>query len=103
MKAILNPKYGPPADLRLGEIERPEAGTDGVLVRVRAVSVNPADFHFLRGEPLPARLMMGGVGALRRPKRQVPGIDLAGVVEAVGPDVTDFEPGDEVFGAGAGT
>ena len=103
MKAAFNPKYGPPADLRLGEIERPDVGDDGVLVRVHAASVNPADFHFLRGQPLPARLMMGGVGALRRPKRSVPGIDLSGVVETVGSGVTEFQPGDEVFGAGYST
>jgi NADPH:quinone reductase-like Zn-dependent oxidoreductase len=102
VKAIVNDRYGPPSSLRLADVDRPEIGDDGVLVRVKASSVNPADFHSLRGSPRPARLMMGGVRALRRPIRPIPGIDAAGIVEAVGRDVTEFAPGDEVFGAHGG-
>jgi NADPH:quinone reductase-like Zn-dependent oxidoreductase len=72
----------------------PAAGE--VLVRVRATSVNPYDWHHLRGEPYVARLMPGTLG-LRRPKIDVLGCDMAGQVEAVGPDVTGFQPGDDVF------
>ena len=65
-----------------------------VLVRVHAVSVNPLDWHFLRGHPYLARPSSGW----RKPKRNIPGVDVAGVVEAVGKNVTRFKPGDEVFG-----
>jgi NADPH:quinone reductase-like Zn-dependent oxidoreductase len=71
---------------------------DGVLVRVRATSVNPFDWHSLRGQPYIMR--MGG--GLRRPTQTVLGIDVAGIVEAVGRDVTDLQPGDEVFGVRSG-
>lgn len=66
-----------------------------MLVRVRAASVNPADWHVIRGEPLVARLSFG----LRAPKAAVPGCDLSGVVEVVGQDVVGFQPGDEVYGS----
>jgi NADPH:quinone reductase-like Zn-dependent oxidoreductase len=69
---------------------------DEVLVRVRATSVNPYDWHHMRGEPRIARLMPGTLG-LRAPKVRVLGCDMAGQVEAVGPDVTEFQPGDDVF------
>lgn len=69
-------------------------GDDGVLVRVRAASVNALDWHWVRGLPYFMRLMAG----LRKPKRSVPGVDLAGHVEAVGRSVTQFKPGDEVIG-----
>ncbi len=98
MKAIVNEEYGPPEDLELREIDRPAVGDDGVLVRVHASSVNPADWHMLRGEPYLARLM----GGFRKPKQPVPGTDVAGHVEAVGKNVTEFQPGDEVFGAKGG-
>jgi NADPH:quinone reductase-like Zn-dependent oxidoreductase len=96
VKAVVNSKYGSPDDLKLVEIDKPALADDGVLVRVRAASVNPYDWHFMRGLPYLARPMLG----LRKPKKSVPGADLAGQVEAVGKDVTQFRPGDEVFGAG---
>jgi NADPH:quinone reductase-like Zn-dependent oxidoreductase len=95
MKAVVQERYGDPEHLRLREIERPEVGDDEVLVRVRAASVHPDVWHVVTGRPLVLRLMGSG---LRRPRHQVPGTDLAGVVEAVGRSVTRFAPGDEVFG-----
>ena len=99
MRAIVQRKYGPPDTLRLEEIERPEVGADDVLVRVRAAGINPADWHMTGGTPFVARLMFG----LRQPKQPVPGTDVAGVVEAVGTNVTAFKPGDEIFGARSGS
>ncbi len=99
MKAIVHHRYGSPDVLEFRDVDNPAVGDDGVLVRVRAASVNPYDWHMMRGLPYVARLDAG----LRAPKRQVPGIDLAGRVEAVGPNVTQFRPGDEVFGQSAGT
>ena len=96
MTAIVNRKYGSPDDLRLEEIDKPVLGDEGVLVRVRAASLNPYDWHFMRGLPYIARPMLG----LRKPKKSVPGADVAGQVEAVGKNVTQFRPNDEVFGAG---
>jgi len=95
MKAMVYEEYGTPDVLELREIERPPVSDDGVLVRVQATSVNPVDWHMLTGLPRIARLE----GGLRRPKRQVLGVDFAGTVEAVGRDVTQFRAGDEVFGA----
>src|SRR5260370_37839668 len=96
MKAIVYHQYGSPDVLKCEEIEKPMAGDDEVLIRLCAASVNPLDWHFMRGKPLPARLMMG---ALRRPKHKILGCDIAGRVEAVGRNVKQFQPGDEVFGA----
>jgi NADPH:quinone reductase-like Zn-dependent oxidoreductase len=98
MKAIVCHQYGPPAVLKLEDIEKPTAGDDEVLIRVRAASVNPLDSHLMRGEPYIIRAMTG----LRRPKATRTGVDLAGQVEAVGSNVTQFQPGDEVFGGGRG-
>ncbi len=95
MKAIVRGRYGSPDVLELTEIDKPEPGGDEVLVRVHAASVNPADWHFLRGTPYIARLQLG----LRKPKDRVLGCDVAGRVEAVGKDVTMFRPGDDVFGS----
>lgn len=94
MKAIVYTKYGPPDVLQLKEVERPVPGDDEVLVRVHAVSINAMDWHIMRGKPLPARLAMG----FRKPKNPILGSDVAGRVEAVGKNVTQFQPGDEVFG-----
>ena len=91
MQAIVNSEYGSPDDLKLHEVDRPAVDDDGVLVRVRAASVNPADWHLMRGQPYVGRLAIG----LLRPKRRVPGADVAGHVEAVGENVTHFRPGDE--------
>ncbi|MET9339104.1 NAD(P)-dependent alcohol dehydrogenase [Nonomuraea sp. NPDC003804] len=96
MKAFVLRSYGSPDVLDLVEIETPVPGDDEVLVRVRATSVQPYDWHFMRGEPYIARLMGGGPG-LRRPNISVLGADVAGQVEAVGKDVTEFRLGDEVF------
>ena len=95
MKAVAQDEYGPTEALRVQEMDEPAAGPDQVLVRVRAASVNPADWHFMRGEPYIARLQAG----LRAPKASVLGCDLAGTVEAVGASVQGFEPGDDVFGS----
>ena len=95
MRAIVQDRYGSPDGLRLRDIEQPAVGYDEVLVRVRAASVHPDVWHVVTGRPFVLRLMGSGV---RRPKNPVPGTDLAGVVEAVGKDVTRFRPGDEVFG-----
>jgi NADPH:quinone reductase-like Zn-dependent oxidoreductase len=95
MKAIVQDEYGSPDVLELREIDRPSAGDGEVLVRVRATSVNPADSHFMRGTPFALRMAGNG---MRIPKNPVLGIDVAGVVDAVGKDVTRFRPGDEVFG-----
>jgi NADPH:quinone reductase-like Zn-dependent oxidoreductase len=94
MKAIVQERYGPPRDvLELRDIEPPAVGDDQVLVRVQAASVNPADWHLMRGDPYIARLQMG----LRRPKHAVLGSDVAGRVETVGANVARFAPGDEVY------
>jgi NADPH:quinone reductase-like Zn-dependent oxidoreductase len=93
---IANDEYGPPQDLRLEEIDRPELDDDGILVAVRAAAVNPYDWHVMRGEPYLVRLSEG----VRRPKRSVRGVDMAGTVEAVGANVTEAKPGDEVLGWG---
>ena len=96
MKAIVQERFGPPDVLELADIDPPEIGADDVLVRVHAAGVNPYDWHMLRGDPYVARLL-GGIG-LTRPKARVAGIDAAGRVEAVGANVRDLRPGDEVLG-----
>jgi NADPH:quinone reductase-like Zn-dependent oxidoreductase len=95
MKAIVQPRYGAPDTLRLADVDRPEIGPDDVLVQVHAAALNPYDWHVLRGDPRIARLM--GVG-LTRPKAPVAGLDAAGRVQAVGANVRDLRPGDEVVG-----
>ncbi len=96
MKAIVYHRYGSPDVLQCEDIEKPSAGDNEVLIKVRAASVNPFDWRLMRGKPLFIRLMIGG---LRKPKITRPGRDVAGQVEAVGRNVTQFKPGDEVFGA----
>jgi NADPH:quinone reductase-like Zn-dependent oxidoreductase len=93
MKAIVYHQYGSPDVLKLEEIDRPVVKDDEVLVRVRASSANPADWHFMRGVPYVMRPQSG----LRKPKNGFLGRDIAGEVEAVGKDVTGFRPSDEVF------
>lgn len=100
MKAITQGEYGAPAEvLRFQEIEQPTIGDDDVLVRVQAAGVHIGDWLVTSGLPYIVRLM--GYGA-RRPKTKVPGMELAGQVEAVGKNVKQFQPGDEVFGFGTG-
>jgi NADPH:quinone reductase-like Zn-dependent oxidoreductase len=96
MKAIVQERYGSSETLRLAEVERPVPGDGEVLVRVRAAAVNARDWHIMRGDPYLARLAMPTFGR-SGPKQAVRGSDLAGVVEAVGPGVTGYEPGDEVY------
>jgi NADPH:quinone reductase-like Zn-dependent oxidoreductase len=95
MKAVVHTAYGTPDVLRLAQVTKPQPKDDEVLIKVHAASVNAADSLLMRGETTLARLIAGG---LRRPKRPTPGIDLAGRVEAVGPAVTRFSPGDAVYG-----
>ena len=93
MKAFSYEKYGPPETLRMVDVDRPAPNADEVLVRVLAVSVNPADWHSLRGKPLFSRATLG----LLRPKHRVLGVDIAGEVAAVGSGITRVKPGDEVY------
>jgi NADPH:quinone reductase-like Zn-dependent oxidoreductase len=95
MKAIIYRNYGSPDVLRLEEIEKPVPQDNEVLIEVRAASVNPLDFHLMKGTPRVARIMTG----LLKPKVTRPGVDVAGVVEAVGSNVTQFHAGDEVLGS----
>jgi NADPH:quinone reductase-like Zn-dependent oxidoreductase len=99
MRAIVQSGYGAPQQvLRPAEIDPPEVGDDDVLIRVRATSVNTPDWITVAGIPYILRLRFG----LRGPRRKVRGTDVAGIVEAVGPNVTDIAPGDEVFGSAWG-
>jgi len=95
MKAIVYTKYGPPDVLQLKEMEKPTPGDDEVLVEVKGASVNAYDWHLLTADIFPMRLM--GVG-LFIPKNTILGADIAGRVEAVGSNIKQFRPGDEVFG-----
>ena len=99
MKAIVQDTYGATDVLQLRDIDKPEIADDEVLVRIHAAGVDRGVWHLMTGLAYPIRL--AGYG-LRAPKTPVPGMDLAGVVEAVGKDVTRFQPGDEVFGIGKG-
>jgi NADPH:quinone reductase-like Zn-dependent oxidoreductase len=100
MKAIVRDTYGSAGVLELRDIDKPEIGDEEVLVRVRAAGVDQGVWHVMTGLPYPIRL--AGYG-LRAPKTPVLGADVAGVVEAVGSDVTRFQPGDEVFGIAKGS
>jgi NADPH:quinone reductase-like Zn-dependent oxidoreductase len=100
MKAIVRDTYGSAGVLELRDIDKPEIGDEEVLVRVRAAGVDQGVWHVMTGLPYPIRL--AGYG-LRAPKTPVLGADVAGVVEAVGKDVTRFQPGDEVFGIAKGS
>jgi NADPH:quinone reductase-like Zn-dependent oxidoreductase len=95
MKAIVYERYGLPDVLELREVDKPAVGDDDILVRVRASSVNPVDWHTMTGTPYLVRMMAG----LLKPKSEFLGVDFAGTVEAVGRNVKQFQPGAEVFGA----
>jgi NADPH:quinone reductase-like Zn-dependent oxidoreductase len=99
MKAIRFARYGSPDVVQLTEVERPAPKDGEVLVKVHAASVNAYDWHFMRGSPMLVRVSGSG---LRKPKDQRLGVDLAGRVEAVGSNVTQFQVGNEVFGMGEG-
>src|SRR5918999_3525153 len=95
MKAIVKDRYGSPDVLRIEEIEKPALTDEGILVRVRATSLNAHDWHMLRGKPYLARLSEG----FSAPKERQLGLDVAGVAEEVGSNVTDVKPGDAVYGS----
>src|SRR3954453_20019558 len=94
MRAIVQDQYGSPDVLKLREVDNPVVKDDEVLIRVRAAAVNIGDWHLARGIPYVMRTVSG----LRGPRREIPGLDMAGQVEAVGANVKQFRPGDEVFG-----
>ncbi len=96
MRAIVQTEYGSTEVLSLAEVDKPLISDDGVLVKVHAASVNAGDWHLMRGTPLFSRLLFGG---LFKPTIKILGSDMAGRVEAVGKNVTQFQPGDEVFGS----
>jgi NADPH:quinone reductase-like Zn-dependent oxidoreductase len=100
MKALVRHKFGGPEVVHVEEVERPALEDDRVLVRVRASSINKADMHLLVGTPRVTRLI--GRNGILRPKNPLLGTDVAGVVEAVGANVTELVPGDEVFGGRSG-
>ena len=95
MKAIVCTQYGPPDALQFKEVAKPTPAANELLIKICAASANPLDWRIMRGDPFFVRLAFG----LRKPKLEVLGSDFAGRVEAVGKDVTQFQPGDEVFGA----
>ncbi len=95
MKAIVQTEYGSPDVLSLQEVDKPVVTDNGVLVQVRAASVNAGDWHLMRGDPFLSRLMFGGI---LKPKIKILGMDVAGIVEAIGKEVKQFQVGDEVFG-----
>src|SRR5919108_800798 len=98
MAALVRRRYGTPDVVAFEEVARPELPDDAVLVRVRASSINRADWYSVAGKPVVGRAMMG----LLKPKDPLLGGDFAGIVEAAGKDVTELAPGDEVFGVRSG-
>ena len=92
MKAIVYTKYGSPDVLKLKEVDKPFPKDDEVLIKIHAASLNAADWHMLRADPFPIRFYSG----LLKPKYIIPGADIAGVVEATGKNVKQFQKGDEV-------
>lgn len=99
MKAVVYRCYGSPDVLELEDIEKPIPADNEVLVKIKAASVNPLDWHYMRGSPYIMRLIGSGLGSPKNPRM---GVDFAGTVEAVGSRVTQFKPGDDVFGGGKG-
>ncbi|MHB8485441.1 MAG: NAD(P)-dependent alcohol dehydrogenase [Candidatus Acidiferrales bacterium] len=100
MKAAVCTRYGPPGDVvQIADVEKPVPKDNEVLIRIRAASINPLDWRFMRGKPYVGRIAFG----LRKPKITRPGVDVAGQVEAVGRNVTQFKTRDEVFGVCRGS
>lgn len=99
MKAVVHDRYGPPEVFRIDEVERPVPAADEVLVRVEATTVTQTDCHMRRARPLFWRFMLGYL----RPRRRTLGLEFAGVVEAIGSDVTQLAVGDRVFGMRSGS
>src|SRR5215217_6432190 len=99
MRAVVQEKYGAADVLHLAHVPTPQIADDQVLVRVHAAGVDRGTWHMMTGRPYLGRLAFG----VRAPRNPVPGMDVAGVVVAVGAAVTRFQPGDEVFGVGKGT
>ncbi len=95
MKAIVCERYGPPDVLKLAEVDKPAPKENEVLIKVQAASLNAYDWHMLMADPFMVRVSGGG---LLRPKRRIPGADMAGQVEAVGENAARLKPGDDVFG-----
>jgi NADPH:quinone reductase-like Zn-dependent oxidoreductase len=94
MRAVVQDGYGPPEVLRVEDVERPVPKDDEVLIRIRATTVTQTDTHLRVARPVFWRLLLG----LRRPRRRILGVELAGEIEAIGPAVTEFNVGDDVFG-----
>jgi len=101
MRAIVQDRYGGADTLRVGEVPVPVPDETSVLIKVRAASINALDYRVMRGKPAIGRILFGF--GLTRPKRKVRGVDVAGVVESAPPSVTQYKPGDEVFGLGSGS
>jgi NADPH:quinone reductase-like Zn-dependent oxidoreductase len=99
MRALVQDAYGSTDVLRLEDVAVPEITAEQVLIRVQAASINPLDWHVMRASPAFIRLM----GGIRRPKQPIRGVDVAGIVEAVGSSITGFEPGDHVVGTAPGS
>ena len=99
MKAIVCTKYGSPDVLKFEEVQKPVPGDDEVLIKVHAAAANAGDWHLMRADPFMIRLMFG----LLKPKYEILGTDVAGHIEAIGKNVTQFQPGDEVFGDMSGS
>src|SRR6516165_339613 len=95
MKAAIYRRYGPPEVVQIEEVEKPVPKDSEVLIKVRAASVNPLDAGLMKGKPHSFRLLFG----LSKPRLTRPGVDVAGEVEAVGRNVMQFKPGDQVFGS----
>ncbi len=94
MKAVVYTEYGPPEVLQLKEVDKPILEDDEVLIKIHAAAITAGDVIVMKGEPLVTRLMTG----LLKPKNTIPGKEMSGRVEAVGGNVTQFQPGDEVYG-----